>query len=113
MLQSVQPSRMASGSGEEALGLARDSAEPIDLLATDVMMPGMSGLELSQRLRAERPELPVLYLSGYAADVLPEALPAGTRFLPKPFTSQGLLEELVYAGKKGREGFTGAGRRGD
>ena len=73
--------------GVEALAVAGAHAGPIDLLVTDMVMPQMGGRELAQRLRALRPTLRVLFMSGYTDDVIlrrgaSEASPA---FLQKPF----------------------------
>jgi two-component system, cell cycle sensor histidine kinase and response regulator CckA len=74
--------------GEAALARAESSGETIDLLVTDVVMPGMTGEELAAELRKSRPDLRVLYISGYAEDseAIERALSAGDAFLPKPFT---------------------------
>jgi hypothetical protein len=76
--------------------LARDAVAP-DLLLTDVVMPGMTGIELAERLRRTRPALPVLLISGHTADTLPSdaALPALTSLLRKPFTSTGLRHAIA------------------
>jgi PAS domain S-box-containing protein len=74
--------------GEEALELVRGYfAEPIDLLVTDVVLPGMSGPELASTLAASRPGMPVLYVSGYASDVTAfHGLPGlADHVLAKPF----------------------------
>lgn len=81
--------------GREALRLARDYDDGIVLLLTDVVMPGMNGRELSERLRTEHPDLPVLFMSAYAED---EVFLQGVRvsrmhYLPKPFS----LDDLVGA----------------
>jgi signal transduction histidine kinase/CheY-like chemotaxis protein len=78
---------LPAGDGLEAQRVAEE-AEALDLLVADVQMPGLDGRELAAVLRATRPELRVLYISG-RADVAAqgeEAPPAGTDFLPKPFT---------------------------
>lgn len=80
----------------EAIGLSRQHEGPIAILVTDVVMPGMNGRELHDRLIAERPNLEVIYMSGYAGDVLID--PAGAvdlsrRFLQKPF-------EMVELGRR-------------
>jgi CheY-like chemotaxis protein len=80
--------RVASaGSASEALGLESDLLANVDLLVTDVVMPGASGPELAERLRERWPSMPVLYLSGYNEDAgLGSKLEEGrTGFLGKPF----------------------------
>jgi len=86
---------LGASEANEALALAHRHEGPIDLLLTDIVMPGMSGRVLAERLTAERPGLPVLYTSGYPAGALgPEDVTApGAGFLQKPFT----LEELRTA----------------
>jgi len=59
---------LAASQGSEALQMAEEHDGPIDLLITDVVMPNMDGGKLAQRLRAARPEVRVLFVSGYAAD---------------------------------------------
>jgi CheY-like chemotaxis protein len=75
--------------GPEALALSLQHAGPIDLLVTDVIMPGMTGRELATRLREVRPEIKVLYVSGYSADIIGRAgeLNPGIDYLPKPYTA--------------------------
>jgi two-component system cell cycle sensor histidine kinase/response regulator CckA len=87
---------VSAQSGEEAIAIARDYAAPIDLVLTDVRMPGMSGPELAEELRKLRPRIKVMYMSAYARDVLP----AGARdtevpFLNKPFTMRTLALSIV------------------
>jgi len=66
---------------------------PIDLLVTDVVMPGMGGRELAQRLRALRPETRVLFMSGYSSGAFASrgTLASDVELLEKPFTAQALL----------------------
>jgi PAS domain S-box-containing protein len=75
-------------SGPQALALLDSQMGPIDLLITDVVMPGMSGRELAGRLSARRGPVRVLFISGYApkGDVQPGTLGPGETFLQKPFT---------------------------
>jgi two-component system, cell cycle sensor histidine kinase and response regulator CckA len=78
---------LSAGGPEEALRLAQEYTEAIDLLVTDVVMPEMNGRELCQRLLVLRPELKQLYMSGYTANVIAHhgVLDAGVHFLQKPF----------------------------
>ncbi len=81
--------------GQAALALAAAHAEPIDLVITDVVMPGLSGPELVQQLAAERPDLKVLYLSGYAQEAFSIPRDAAQKtFLQKPFTLQSLSRKV-------------------
>jgi two-component system, cell cycle sensor histidine kinase and response regulator CckA len=78
---------LEAGDGESALAVAREHNGDLHLLVTDVVMPGMNGKELADRLTAERPDLRVLYISGYAehAVVRQGVLVEGIAFLSKPF----------------------------
>jgi len=93
---------LVASNGEEALELSRSYGSPIDVLVTDVIMPGMGGGELSRRLRQERPGIKVLHVSGYTAGALRqhEALEDGAAFMQKPFTTKTLIARLreVMAG---------------
>jgi CheY-like chemotaxis protein len=91
---------------ETALELVRQHPEKIDLLITDVVMPVMNGLQLFERINAERPDIDrVLYMSGYTDNVVVTSgvLAEGIQFLPKPFTVdtfiakvRGLLTPAVH-----------------
>ena len=85
--------------GEKAIQLVERSQTPIDLLLTDVVMPSMGGRQLAKRLLGLRPGLRVLYMSGYADDVINNrgALPENTLLLPKPFTRAVLLRKVREA----------------
>ena len=87
---------LEASTGEDALELARSYQGGIDLLVTDVIMPGMGGGELARRLRQERPAIKVLHVSGYTAGALRlnEALEDGAAFLQKPFTPKGLIARV-------------------
>ena len=82
--------------GAAALQIAERHSGPIDILITDVVMPGMNGREVSAQLCAAHPKTRVLYLSGYAeAAVVHEgALEPGASFLQKPFTLQTLARKV-------------------
>jgi CheY-like chemotaxis protein len=89
---------------ERALELSASFAGRIDLLITDVIMPGLNGRQLADRLAKERPGLKVLYTSGYAADVitLQGSLEPGMAYLPKPFGAAQLtakVREVLGAGR--------------
>ena len=80
----------------EALVRVR-SGMPLDVVITDAVMPGKSGLELAEILAAERPDLPVILMSGYAEETVkfdPSRLP-GVLFMEKPFTAPGIAQALV------------------
>ena len=87
---------LTAANGEDALRVARAHPGTVDLLLTDVVMPGMSGSTLARQLLAERPGLRVLYMSGYTdADIVHHGvLDAGTMFLEKPFTPQVLARHV-------------------
>ena len=87
---------LESKGGKEAQMLAGQYQEPIHLLLTDVVMPGMSGRALSEDLVVLRPEMKVLFMSGYTGDtvVLRGVLEEGTEFIQKPFTSGALLRKV-------------------
>jgi PAS domain S-box-containing protein len=87
----------AVSSGEEALERVRGYfAEPIDLLITDVVLPGMSGPELAAALGTSRPQMPVLYVSGYASDVTAfHGLPGlAAHVMAKPFGMDTLVRRV-------------------
>jgi DNA-binding response OmpR family regulator len=76
--------------------LAAGHSGPIDLLVTDVVMPGQSGLELARLLHAERPQLAILFISGFTFE---EAVPGNDvnelmAYLPKPFDTRVLIDKV-------------------
>jgi len=82
--------------GAEALRIAEDYPRPIHLLVTDVVMPGLEGGDLSEAIRTVRPDIEVLFMSGYTDDaVLRQGIEAsGDHFLQKPFTPLGLARTV-------------------
>ncbi|HWP38518.1 MAG TPA: PAS domain S-box protein, partial [Gemmatimonadales bacterium] len=93
---------------EEALNLAGRHAGPIHLLLTDVIMPGMSGPDLKERLDLSRPGIPVVYMSGYAgeASLQGRVLRGGGPFVSKPFTPHVLalrVREALDAAVRGAD----------
>jgi DNA-binding response OmpR family regulator len=86
---------LVASSGDEGLRMAFRDANPIHLLLTDVVMPGLSGPQLARRVQAVRRETRVLYMSGYpeASDTA-SVLQAGFGLIAKPFTKDKLLQRL-------------------
>jgi two-component system cell cycle sensor histidine kinase/response regulator CckA len=82
--------------GAEALEIIEKSAEPIDLVVTDVVMPGMDGRELGRRLTQHWPAIPVLYISAYDVnDIFRRGSPRSSApFLQKPFAADGLITKV-------------------
>jgi len=85
---------LLAADGDEAIALA--AANRVDVLLTDLTMPGIGGHELADRLRAGAPELKVMFMSGFAegGDFSARALPPATAFLEKPFTFTMLSERI-------------------
>jgi len=87
----------SAGNGVEALQLLHDQKQPaLDLLVTDVIMPQMGGRELAERLRQAKPDLRVLFCSGYTAEAeaVTQALTNRTQFLQKPFSGATLARKV-------------------
>ncbi len=82
--------------GQAALDLAQQHAGPIHLLLTDVVMPGVSGRELADKLMPSRPEMKLLYMSGYTRDLITQhgVLDRETALLEKPFGIESLLTKV-------------------
>jgi PAS domain S-box-containing protein len=87
---------LEAANGEEALRIMTGEAPAIDLLLTDVVMPGMGGRELGERMSGLMPGLKVLYMSGYTDDAIVHhgVLEAGISLYQKPVTPHGLLRKL-------------------
>ncbi len=87
-LQKDGYSILSASNGREALAIAGGYEGPIDLLLTDLVMPGMNGMELAQRLMPLRPEMRVLYMSGYSEEAISRfgVVEDGATFLQKPIT---------------------------
>jgi CheY-like chemotaxis protein len=90
---------LEAGTPRQALDVAAAHKGPIEAILTDVIMPGMSGRELAERLNPLRPDAPVVYMSGYTDDAIGHhgLLDPGTLFLQKPFTADALLWKLHEA----------------
>jgi DNA-binding response OmpR family regulator len=87
---------LSARSGQEALDATQTRDDVVDLLVTDVMMPGMNGCQLAETLLAQRPSLRVLFMSGYAENVLVTnvGLVPGAAFLSKPFKPSVLVTKV-------------------
>ena len=91
---------LEANDGEQALDVINDFGQPIDLIITDVVMPGMDGHTLVRLIQEELPEIKIILMSGYTEDVIPGEIPDdGTiHFLPKPFSLQelaGKVKEVI------------------
>jgi PAS domain S-box-containing protein len=104
-----------AANGTEALELARLNGTPYALIVTDVVMPGLTVDRMVDGLRAGRPGLKVLYISGYTHDAIARqgVLEAGTRFLAKPFTTSALLARVrAVLDEHAADGGVGSGGTG-
>ena len=91
--------------GVEALFLAESRIDELNLVLTDVVMPRMNGSELADRLGRLRPDLPVVFMSGYVDDPLLEVIGrSGVPFLAKPFTTDALVQAIRNAISASRSG---------
>ena len=89
---------LACADGEEAVALAERDDRTIDLLLTDVVMPGLRGYEVARLVAASRPEIKILYMSGYAEEALVgrPAL-AANALIEKPFAVDALARRVREA----------------
>jgi CheY-like chemotaxis protein len=87
---------LAARNGEQAAEMAAVYPDEVHLLVTDVVMPGLTGPQLAERLRPLHPEMKVLYVSGYRHDALDQKglLGPGVQILPKPFPSSQFLRQV-------------------
>ena len=99
LLENLGYTVLASGIPVEALKLARDYNGPIHLLLTDVIMPEMSGRELSRQLTELYPSTKCIYMSGYTANIIANhgILDEDVIFLQKPFTPNAIAKKLRQA----------------
>jgi CheY-like chemotaxis protein len=96
LLEKLGYTVLDAADAEQALEAARRYGEPIHLLLTDVVMPGVSGRELARELEKSRPDTRVLYVSGYTDDAIVHhgMLEPGLNFLQKPFTPAVLARKV-------------------
>lgn len=87
---------LEASNGEEAIDLINSADGPIDLIVSDVVMPGMDGHTLVKLVRQDSPAMKVILMSGYAEDVFREEIDAdgAVEFLPKPFTLKDLAQKV-------------------
>ncbi|MDR2550145.1 MAG: PAS domain S-box protein [Desulfobulbus sp.] len=105
MLRRLGYTALTASGPEEAVRLAEEHGKAVDLLLTDVVMPGMNGRMLARNLVAANPELKCLFMSGYTANVVAQhgVLDEGVHFIHKPFALNALAAKI-------REVLEGAGR---
>jgi CheY-like chemotaxis protein len=90
---------LKAGHGIEALQIVQELDGPLHLLLTDVVMPKMNGKDLAERLQAQRPDVRVIFMSGYSENVIAEQgiLDEGVVFVPKPFSLEVLTQKIRAA----------------
>src|SRR5260370_5260896 len=84
----------------EALEMARQHQGKLDILLTEIVMPGLRGPELARRVARAHPEVQIVYMSGYAEGLPETQLPENSTFLQKPFRFATLLEQLKLVRRK-------------
>jgi len=96
-----------AGNPADAFAIAARESQPLDLLLTDVVLPGINGTDLAARLRTLRPELLVLFMSGYSPEevIASATLPMAGQLLRKPFLPATLREHVAQALNRARVGF--------
>lgn len=87
---------LEAGNGQEALRLLADYPDPIHLLLTDVVMPGISGKTLAEEVLRARPDVKTLFMSGYTDEAIGQhdVLDSGVAFIQKPFSPMSLAVKL-------------------
>jgi two-component system cell cycle sensor histidine kinase/response regulator CckA len=95
---------ITASDGEAALALARSPDTAIDLVLTDVVMPGTQGKEVAEAVVALRPGIPVVFMSGYARPVLGWRLEEGVTLIEKPFSGPKLMAAARTAIDTARHG---------
>ncbi|HOY61689.1 MAG TPA: response regulator [bacterium] len=96
VLESSGYSAISAASADEAISICADSEYPVDLLVTDVVMPDVNGRELAERIRKLRPNIKVLYMSGYTENAIVHhgILDKGINFISKPFNVEDFTRKV-------------------
>ena len=99
ILQQAGYMTVSASNGEEALQRFEEQADEIAVVVLDVIMPRMGGVEIHETIRSRRPDVPVIFCSGYTANLLEDELLLNpdTNFLRKPYTASELLATLQAA----------------
>lgn len=107
MLEKLGYRVLTANTPHEALGVAEEHVGEIQLLFTDVVMPGMNGWDLAERMQTLYPSLKILFMSGYTANVIAHrgVLGDGTNFIQKPFSMNDLAVKVREALKKKTESY--------
>lgn len=92
VLEELEFKVLEADGSEQALAMLKDSSQHIDLMMTDVGLPGMDGRELATEARKLRPALPILFASGYAESI---DVPAGMHVIGKPFSIEQLRDKVT------------------
>jgi DNA-binding response OmpR family regulator len=87
---------LVADSGATALRIAEEYSGAIPLIVTDVIMPGLSGRQAAETVKAARSEVDILFISGYTSEAIAKhgVLEPGAKFLSKPFTTEDLLRKV-------------------
>jgi two-component system cell cycle sensor histidine kinase/response regulator CckA len=89
---------LEAADGVDALRLLNETMAPVDLVLTDIIMPKMTGPELGRHLVQLKPNLPIVFMSGYSDDpIVTELQRMPPMFLAKPFTADALIEKVRQA----------------
>jgi CheY-like chemotaxis protein len=93
---------LSAADAPQAIALAESHTGPLHVLLTDVVLPGMNGREIAERIQASRPEIAVLFTSGYTDDVIAHkgVIDRGVSYIPKPYTVEQIAAKVREVIKK-------------
>ncbi|MDZ7724212.1 MAG: response regulator [candidate division KSB1 bacterium] len=99
MLKQLNYNVFSANTPGQAIELAKNHANTIHLLLTDVVMPEMNGKELSDHIKSLCPTIQILFMSGYTTNIIAEhgVLEEGVYFIPKPFSKKNLADKVRQA----------------